>query len=208
MRMKRWFDVTVGAATLLVLSPVLALMALAIRLDSPGPAIFRQRRVGKEGRIFEMWKFRTMEWGASDERHRRLVVPLVRAALASDRAAPFPMPAALPPDPRVTRVGKWLRRTSLDELPQLVNVLRGDLSLVGPRPAVTYELAEFDERLRQRLQMPQGITGLWQVSGNNILDFRRMYELDLEYVQTWSLWLDLKILARTPLALARRESRE
>jgi lipopolysaccharide/colanic/teichoic acid biosynthesis glycosyltransferase len=206
--MKRCLDVVISAALLSVFWPVLALIALLIRLDSRGPAIFRQPRVGKDGRIFDMWKFRTMEWGTSDERHRHLVVPLVRAAITSDPATPFPMPPFLSPDPRITRTGRWLRRTSLDELPQLVNVLRGDLSLVGPRPAVTYELAEFDDRLRQRLHMPQGMTGLWQVSGYNVLDFRRMYELDLEYVRNWSFWLDLKILAQTPRALlVRSESR-
>lgn len=201
---KRCLDIVVSLAALAVLWPLAALIAIVIRSDSPGPAIFRQQRVGKDGRIFEMWKFRTMLWGASDERHRRLVVPLVRAAVAAPDAGEAPLFAATPPDDRITRAGRWLRRTSLDELPQLVNVLRGDLSLVGPRPAVLYELAEFDERLRGRLHVPQGMTGLWQVSGHNILDFRRMYELDLEYVRTWSLWLDMKILAKTPWALLRR----
>jgi lipopolysaccharide/colanic/teichoic acid biosynthesis glycosyltransferase len=208
-RLKRWLDLAVSAAILVVLWPVLALIALIIRLDSRGPAIFKQPRVGKDGRIFEMWKFRTMVADASDARHRSVVVPLVRAVITSDPTAPFRIPPAPPPDSRITRPGRWLRRTSLDELPQLVNVLRGDLSLVGPRPAVVYEFAEFDDRLRQRLSVPQGMTGLWQVSGHNIFDFRRMYELDLEYVQTWSLWLDLKILAKTPVALVvRLDSRE
>ncbi len=200
-RLKRSLDVAVSVTILAALWPVLALIALIIRLDSRGPVIFKQPRVGKDGRIFEMWKFRTMVADTSDERHRSLVVPLVRAVIASDPTAPFPIPPAPPPDSRVTQPGRWLRRTSMDELPQLVNVLRGDLSLVGPRPAVVYELAEFDDRLRQRLRVPQGMTGLWQVSGHNIFDFRRMYELDLEYVQTWSLWLDLKILVKTPVAL-------
>jgi lipopolysaccharide/colanic/teichoic acid biosynthesis glycosyltransferase len=204
LRLKRWLDVAVSAAALALLWPVLVFIALIIRLDSAGPAIFRQPRVGKDGRIFEMWKFRTMQWGASDERHRRLVVPLVRAAIASEAAAGAAIPPAPSRDPRITRVGRWLRKTSLDELPQLANVLRGDLSLVGPRPALSYELAEFDDRLRQRLRVPQGMTGLWQVSGHDVLDFRRMYELDLDYVRTWSLWLDLKILAKTPLALLLR----
>lgn len=205
---KRWLDVVVSAATLIVLWPLLALIAVVIRLDSPGPVVFRQSRVGKDGRVFEMWKFRTMEWGATDQWHRHLVVPLVQGVVSTLPGTRLTIPARPPPDPRVTRAGSWLRRTSMDELPQFVNVLLGDMSLVGPRPAVTYEYAEFDDRLRQRLRLPQGMTGLWQVSGGNILDYRRMYEIDLEYVRTWSLRLDLKILAKTlRVLMVRRESR-
>jgi len=203
--LKRGVDVAISAGLLIVLCPLLALIAIVVRRDSRGPAIFRQSRVGKDGRVFEMWKFRTMEPDDNEQWHRNLVVPLVRAAVTAPEAASA-IPAPPLPDPRITRTGRWLRRTFLDELPQLVNVLRGDMSLVGPRPAMTYEYAEFDDRIRQRLRVPQGMTGLWQVSGCNILDFRRMYELDLEYVRTCSLSLDLKILVMTlPSVLFRRE---
>jgi lipopolysaccharide/colanic/teichoic acid biosynthesis glycosyltransferase len=209
LRLKRWLDVTLSAASLLVLSPLLAWIALLVRLDSPGPIIFRQTRIGKGGRRFEIWKFRSMHCDVTDQAHRDLVVPLVRAAVADRAGAPFRAPSEPPaPDPRVTRAGRWLRRSRLDELPQLINVLRGEMSLVGPRPAVLYEYDQFDPELRERLQMPQGMTGLWQISGYDRRDFRRMYELDLEYVHGWSLWLDVKILALTlPSILRRRESR-
>lgn len=199
--LKRCLDIVISLAVLVVVWPVLAMIALVIRLDSPGPVIFRQERVGRGGRVFEMWKFRTMVHGAPEEPHRNLVVPLVRGVVSLAPGAARRVPSAPPPDPRITRSGKWLRRSSLDELPQLVNVLRGEMSLVGPRPATLYERAEFDARLQERLLMPQGMTGRWQVSGCDRLDYVRMYELDLEYVRSWSLWLDLKILAATPRAM-------
>jgi lipopolysaccharide/colanic/teichoic acid biosynthesis glycosyltransferase len=138
-----------------------------------------------------MWKFRTMAHDASDDLHRDFARALVRGAEPARRIY------KLADDPRITRVGRWLRKTSLDELPQLFNVLRGDMSLVGPRPPVTYEYDAYETWQLERFDMPQGMTGLWQVSGRNRVDYRRMHELDLEYVRGWSLWLDLKILAAT-----------
>jgi lipopolysaccharide/colanic/teichoic acid biosynthesis glycosyltransferase len=200
LRLKRWMDLFIGAVALVVLSPILALVAIIVRLDSPGPAFFRQTRVGMGGRPFEMWKFRTMVRDAPDDLHRDLVVALVRSS-AGHQPEPSAGPTGriykLADDPRITRVGRWLRKTSLDELPQLFNVLRGEMSLVGPRPPVTYEHAAYDVWQLERLKMPQGMTGLWQVSGRNRLSYRRMHELDIEYVRGWSLWLDLKILAMT-----------
>lgn len=204
LRLKRWMDLCIGAATLIVLSPVLALVAIIVRLDSPGPALFRQTRIGMGGRPFEMWKFRTMVRDAPDELHRDLVLALMRGAAGDEPergAGPTRRVYKLAGDPRITGVGRWLRRTSLDELPQLFNVLRGEMSLVGPRPPVTYEYDAYDVWQLERFEMPQGMTGLWQVSGRNRVSCRRMHELDIEYVRNWSLWLDLRILARTPRAV-------
>ena len=186
-------DLCIAVPAVVVLSPVIVLIAIAIRLDSPGRSFFRQTRIGSHRRPFAMWKFRTMVRDASEEAHRDHMLALVRgAADQPERAA-----LKLTDDPRVTRVGRWLRRTSLDELPQLFNVLRGEMSLVGPRPPVAYEYETYEPWQLERFEMPQGITGLWQVSGHNRLSYRRMHELDVEYVRNWSLRLDLKILAMT-----------
>jgi len=207
--LKRCVDVSLSAAALLVTSPLLLLISIWIRFDSAGPVIFRQTRIGKGGRRFEIWKFRTMHCDVSDQRHRDLVVPLVRAALAGrDESQSYQ--ASLTPDPRITRAGRFLRRTCLDELPQLVNVFKGDMSLVGPRPPVLYEYEEIGDQLRDRFLMRPGMTGLWQVAGHSRLNFRRMYELDIEYVRHWSLRLDWKILLKTlpAVLLGERSSRD
>lgn len=203
LRFKRGIDLCFGTLVLVVLAPLLAVIAILIRLDSPGPALFRQTRIGLRRRPFEMWKFRTMVRGAPDDPHRDLVLPLVRGCAGEESAGAESTRRSykLADDRRITRVGRWLRRTSLDELPQLVNVLRGEMSLVGPRPPVTYEYEAYDAWQLQRFEMPQGMTGLWQVSGRNRVSYRRMCELDIEYVLTWSLWLDLKILAKTVRAV-------
>jgi len=197
--LKRAVDV-VGAALLTVLTaPLMVVIAIAIRLDSPGGIFFRQERVGTGGRRFQVFKFRTMIAGASDAVHR----DLVKRMLAGDEdttasaSAGGPRVYKLLRDDRVTRVGRLLRRTSLDELPQLFNVLLGQMSLVGPRPPLPYEIEAYAFWQFDRLQVRPGITGLWQVSGRNLLTYRQMCELDIAYVQRWSLWLDLKILLRT-----------
>jgi lipopolysaccharide/colanic/teichoic acid biosynthesis glycosyltransferase len=200
LRLKRSMDLFIGATALIALSPILALIAIIVRLDSPGPAFFRQTRIGMRGRPFEMWKFRTMAHGASDGPHRDLVLPMVRGCAGDEPkrgTGSTERMYKLADDPRITRVGRWLRKISLDELPQLFNVLRGEMSLVGPRPPTTYEYEAYDTWQLERLEMPQGMTGLWQVSGRNRLSYRRMHELDIEYARRWSLWLDLKILAVT-----------
>ena len=189
--MKRWIDLGLGTAALIALSPLFLVIALVIRLDSSGSAFFRQTRIGSRGRPFAMWKFRTMVRDAPDQPHRDFVLGLMRAT------EPTMSMHKLADDPRITRVGRWLRGTSLDELPQLFNVLRGEMSLVGPRPPVIYEYEVYEDWQHERFDMPQGITGLWQVSGRNRVTYRRMHELDIEYVRSWSLWLDLKILAAT-----------
>jgi lipopolysaccharide/colanic/teichoic acid biosynthesis glycosyltransferase len=193
----------VVACTLLALSsPVLAVAAIAIRLDSEGPILFRPKRVGYRGRTFTMYKMRTMFVDAES-----------RLAQLSDRNLGGSRLIRIPNDPRITRVGKFLRAASLDELPQFLNVIRGDMSLVGPRPQSPDEVALYSERERGRLAVPQGLTGLWQVTARQSPDFADWIRLDLVYVENWSLLLDLRILLKTPLVvirevLARRRKRE
>jgi exopolysaccharide biosynthesis polyprenyl glycosylphosphotransferase len=193
--LKRGFDVTVSALALLAISPVLAAVAIAIRLDSKGGAIYRQARRGREGSEFQIAKFRTMHVGAEAKRHTVLHLNEVDGPLFKAKQG----------DPRITRVGNFLRRTSLDELPQLWNVLRGEMSLVGPRPFVLYEADQITGWAARRLDMTPGITGLWQVLGRNDLPFEEMVKLDYLYVTNWSLWWDLKILCQTiPVVLGKR----
>jgi lipopolysaccharide/colanic/teichoic acid biosynthesis glycosyltransferase len=178
----RALDVAGAGALLLAASPVLGLAALAIKLEDGGPVLYRQTRVGKDGRDFELLKLRTMVVGAERQ----------GAGFSVDRG-----------DPRITRAGRVLRRLSIDELPQLWNVLRGDMSLVGPRPTLRYQVERYDERQRRRLDVKPGLTGWAQVNGRAALPWDERIELDLWYVDHRSPWLDLKILARTPLALFR-----
>jgi lipopolysaccharide/colanic/teichoic acid biosynthesis glycosyltransferase len=189
---KRGMDVGIALATLVVALPVIAVLALIVRLDSPGPPLLRQVRVGRDGTTFHMWELRTTRDGG-DESHRRAA----EAWFAGGTRGRVKTLA----DPRVTRAGRLLRRTDLDELPQLFNVLRGDMSLVGPRPARSYELGLYQPRHFARLAVPPGMTGLWQVTRRARLSASEMMELDLRYVAELSLWLDLKILALTVPAL-------
>lgn len=193
-RAKRLLDVVGAGAGLLVLSPLFAVVALLIRLDSRGSVFFRQERAGLDGEPFEMFKFRTMRHGTSEHRHREYVQGLVngKREARSDIGV-----YKLTSDDRVTRVGRFLRRSSLDELPQLINVLRGEMSLVGPRPAISYEVQLYEEWQRKRLDCRPGITGLWQVSGRNRLTYRQMCELDVRYIRDWSFLGDLRILLKT-----------
>jgi len=199
-RRKRCLDVTVAAVALAVTAPVLAVIAVAVRASSPGPAIFRQVRIGRYGRPFVMYKFRTMRMGNDDTAHRQLIVEELRPGAAAPTSDGIYKLAA---DARVTPLGAWLRRTSFDELPQLWNVLTGTMSLVGPRPSLPWEVELFDPRYRLRESQLPGITGLWQVSGRNLVSTAEMLELDLEYVRSWSFRRDLSILARTPAVLLR-----
>jgi exopolysaccharide biosynthesis polyprenyl glycosylphosphotransferase len=191
--LKRTFDVVVAGALLFVLSPVLLTCALAIRLTSRGPVLFRQARVGKDGAVFHMHKFRSMV--ADAESH------LQSLQARKDTDGPI---FKLHRDPRVTRVGKVLRAWSLDELPQLLDVLRGNMSLVGPRPLPTYEVDLSDPWARNRLRVRPGLTGLWQVSGRHLLPFNDLVRYDLFYVENWSLAMDLFILLRTVPAVVFR----
>jgi exopolysaccharide biosynthesis polyprenyl glycosylphosphotransferase len=193
--LKRGFDVVVSATALLFLAPLLALVALAIRLDSPGPVFFRQPRRGRLGSTFRIVKFRSMRIGAEQQRSDVLHMNEVDGPLFKIKGK----------DPRVTRVGAFIRKTSIDELPQLWNVLRGEMSLVGPRPFVVYEADQITGWAMRRLDMTPGITGLWQVLGRNDIPFEEMTKLDYLYVTNWSIWWDFKILCQTiPVVLGKR----
>ena len=194
---KRVIDVLIAGSALLLLAPLWLLVAALIKLDSRGTIFYPQERVGMDGRVFLFLKFRTMRAGADDAAHReyqrKYIAGRPDTNLGDDARPVYKLHA----DPRVTRVGRLLRRLSLDELPQLLNVLRGDMSVVGPRPPIPYEVEAYEIWHRRRLDMKPGLTGLWQVSGRNRLPFEEMVRLDLFYIENWSLLLDLKILLRT-----------
>jgi lipopolysaccharide/colanic/teichoic acid biosynthesis glycosyltransferase len=194
---QRLLDVVLGSILLAAATPVLAVAALAIRLDSPGPVLFRQTRAGRSGRPFTLLKLRSMVVGADPMPHRRHIDRLLSGDGRGDAWAP------LDDDPRVTRVGRVLRALALDEVPQLANVLRGDMSLVGPRPALPYELPHWQAWHHARLAVRPGMTGLWQVDGRGASDFDAMVRQDLDYIARRSLALDVAILARTPIAVLR-----
>ena len=191
---KRVFDVTVSFVVLALLTPVFAAVAVAIKLDSPGPVFFRQRRVGLQGRTFDILKFRSMYLDAEARleplrAHNEMSGPVFK----------------MRNDPRITRIGRFIRRTSLDEFPQFWNVLRGEMSVVGPRPPLPAEVRQYKRWQRRRLSVKPGITCLWQISGRNNIDFDRWMELDLEYIDQWSLWSDIEICLKTiPAVLGTR----
>jgi exopolysaccharide biosynthesis polyprenyl glycosylphosphotransferase len=200
--MKRVIDV-VGSTILLILcAPAFLVIALAVRMSSKGPIFFRQTRVGQYGRSFTFLKFRTMYVNNDHSVHKEFVMHLIKSRHQTDQAGGGDRVFKIKNDSRVTKVGRILRRTSLDELPQFLNVLWGDMSLVGPRPPIPYELAAYQTWHRRRLlDVKPGITGLWQVTGRSTVRFDEMVRLDLRYALTWSPWLDLRILLRTPLAV-------
>ncbi|MEO0248906.1 MAG: sugar transferase [candidate division WOR-3 bacterium] len=197
----RWwkgiFDRTVALLALVILSPILGLIALAIRLDSPGGALYRRQQVGEKGRIFTAYKFRTMQANCDDSIYRNYLVKYIC------QNAPYKIDEKgqaiykVVDDPRVTRIGSLLRSTNLDELPQLINVLKGEMSLVGPRPDVPFAVQMYKEWHMKRLSVKPGITGLWQVCGRKCLSFEGMVRLDLSYIKRQSFLLDLKILFLT-----------
>ncbi|MFH1928122.1 MAG: sugar transferase, partial [Chloroflexota bacterium] len=204
---KRGLDIVLSLLALVLLSPVFLIVAIAIKLDSPGPVIFRQQRVRgdqssqdphPEKSTFTFYKFRSMCKDADQNIHRKYFTEYMngnhKAVNNGNKKAPI---YKMTRDKRVTRVGRILRRTSLDELPQLLNVLKGNMSLVGPRPALPYEVTQYEEWHRERLSITPGITGLWQISGRSRLTFKEMAALDIEYTQRCSLGLDLIILAKT-----------
>ncbi len=193
---KRSVDLVLATAALLAVLPVLVLAALAVKVDSHGPVLFAQTRVGARGKRFRIYKLRTMIVDNDDSVHRAYVAALIRGE-ADRQNGMF----KLVRDPRITRVGRVLRRFSLDELPQLWNVVRGDMSLVGPRPPLPAEVELYDDRALQRLSAKPGITGLPQVRGRCELTFSESVELDIEYVRSWSVLLELKILLLTPFVV-------
>lgn len=199
---RRFIDLLGAGVIILLLSPLLIALAIAIRLDSPGPALFRQRRVGLGKREFTVFKFRSMRSDADPRGHRDYVTALIKGKEADGGKENL---YKLAVDDRITPVGRWIRRWSLDELPQLFNVIGGDMSLVGPRPAIPYEVAEYPSWYLNRFAVKPGMTGLWQVSGRNERTYEEMVRLDIEYAERRSLFLDLSILARTPVTVLARK---
>jgi exopolysaccharide biosynthesis polyprenyl glycosylphosphotransferase len=191
---KSVFDRVFGFLLLLLVAPLIGLLVLLVRLDTPGPGFFRQQRAGLHGRVFTMYKLRSMRLDAEELR--------VELEDANEGAGPL---FKLQRDPRVTRVGRFLRSSSLDELPQLINVVKGEMSLIGPRPALPSETDEYDDWIRRRLSVKPGITGLWQVSGRSSLSWNEAVRLDLDYVDNWTHSRDLRIFTRTIDAVARRK---
>ena len=203
--LKRALDLLISVLALIGTAPLLLLCALAVRLDSPGPVLFRQTRVGKNGKQFSVLKFRSMHINADPKVHE----DYVKSFIVEPSARQEPVSGTLNKlvaDPRVTRVGRWLRRTSLDELPQFWNVLRGDMSIVGPRPPIPYELEHYSTEHMGRLGTKPGITGLWQVSGRSRTTFEEMVALDLRYIAARSILLDLRIILMTiPVVLLAKD---
>lgn len=193
LALKRMLDLTGGLIGLLVAAPVMLIAAIAIKLDSKGPVLFKQVRAGRNGRKFTMYKFRSMVVDAEELK--------ARLAHLNEMGGPV---FKIKHDPRITRIGRFIRKTSIDELPQLFNIIKGDMSLVGPRPPLPSEVAQYEAWQRRRLSVKPGLTGLWQVSGRNQIDFEEWMQLDLDYIDNWSLWLDLKIIFKTvPVVLFR-----
>jgi len=202
---RRTTDLVVATGLILLLAPLLLLVGLAIRIDSRGPALFRQRRVGHGEREFTLLKFRSMRLDADPRGHREYVTALIQG---ENRNGGRENLYKLAVDDRITPVGRRIRRWSLDELPQLFNVLSGDMTLVGPRPAIPYEVAEYPSWYLERFRVKPGLTGLWQVSGRSERTYEEMVRLDIEYAQSRSLRLDLSILAKTPLVVIGRRGAE
>jgi exopolysaccharide biosynthesis polyprenyl glycosylphosphotransferase len=195
---KRALDVVVSLIAIILFSPLFILISVAIKLTSKGPILFRQERVGQYGRRFSFLKFRSMKCGSNSHIHQEYVKQFISGTIAKEQGVTY----KITKDPRLTRIGGFLRKSSLDELPQLINVLKGEMSLVGPRPAIPYEIDFYQMWHRTRfLEVKPGITGLWQVTGRSKTTFDDMVRLDLRYVKQWSFWLDIKILLRTPQAV-------
>ena len=187
---KRAIDIIGAISGLLLLSPIIVIVACAIKFTSKGPIFFSQKRVGKNGELFDMYKFRSMVVNAEE----------LKEKLAHQNEMSGPM-FKMKDDPRVTKVGKFIRKTSLDELPQLWNVLKGDMSLVGPRPSLPKEVAQFEKWMYKRLSVKPGLTCFWQVSGRNNIDFEDWMKLDIKYVDERNIWIDIKLIFKTVLVL-------
>lgn len=198
--LKRLVDILASATGLVLLSPVMGAMAVAIKLDSPGPVFFRHCRIGQGGKPFSLLKFRSMVSGGDDREYMQYLRQLIESERGSDGGQPY---RKMENDPRVTRVGQLLRRYYLDELPQLWNILRGDMSLVGPRPHVQFEVDHYTEQQQRRLTVKPGCTGLWQVEGKADCTFSQLIDLDLRYIDHWSLWVDVKVMAQTAWRMVR-----
>lgn len=187
---KRALDVIASFLGLVILSPILLIVAILIKLESKGPAIFSQSRIGLNGKEFKMYKFRSMVQNAEE----------LKEKLAKQNEMSGPM-FKIKNDPRVTKVGKFIRKTSIDELPQLLNILKGDMTLVGPRPSLPREVEKFESWMLKRLEVKPGLTCYWQVSGRNNIDFYEWMKLDLKYVNDMGFWLDIKLIFKTVAVL-------
>jgi lipopolysaccharide/colanic/teichoic acid biosynthesis glycosyltransferase len=206
LRIKRVMDVVLSCLLLMLLSPLLLLAAIFIKLDSPGPVIFRQTRIGKQGKPFTFLKFRSMRQDADPRAHQEHMRTLIRGTDTSgpgsdDSRSSGDRAGKLCRDGRVTRVGRFIRKTSVDELPQLFNVLRGEMSLAGPRPPLPYEVGIYEDWHMRRLEVMPGITSLWAVRGRADIPFDDQVRMDIEYIENRSLWLDVRILMQTPWAV-------
>jgi exopolysaccharide biosynthesis polyprenyl glycosylphosphotransferase len=199
---KRAIDIAGASLLLLLLSPLFAFIALRVRRDSPGPVFFRQQRLGVDKRAFTAYKFRTMRADVDDSLHRAYILQAMDLGAAAAPQANGLYKLERPDD--ITRSGRWLRKTSLDELPQLINILKGDMSLVGPRPCLDYETDQFEPHHFERFLVPAGLTGLWQVTARSRSTFREALDMDVAYVRGWSIGLDLRLLFRTPALMLRR----
>ena len=201
---KRLSDIVISIIAIVLLSPVWLIVALLVKLNSAGAVLFKQERVGMDGRVFLCYKFRTMTADADEAIHREAYLKNIEGLREANHGDDEkPVFGKVKDDPRITKIGKRLRRSSLDELPQFLNVLRGEMSVVGARPPIPYEVENYDLKHRRRLDMKPGITGLWQVSGRNRLTFEEMVQIDLYYIENWSVWLDLKIILLTLPAILR-----
>ena len=187
---KRIIDIVASFTGLIVLSPLMLVVSILIKLESKGEVIFKQKRVGLNGKEFYMYKFRSMVINAEE----------LKAELESQNEMSGPM-FKMKDDPRITKIGKFIRKTSIDELPQLINVIKGDMSLVGPRPSLPKEVEEFETWMRERLEVKPGLTCIWQVSGRNNIDFEDWMKLDISYVEDRNLWIDIKLIFKTVFVL-------
>jgi lipopolysaccharide/colanic/teichoic acid biosynthesis glycosyltransferase len=208
--LRRCFDILVAGSTILLLLPVLIAVVVAVRLDSRGSALFRQRRVGFHEREFTLYKFRSMRLDADPRGHQEYVTALIKGAEEAEPASDDGRKDLykLAVDNRITPVGRWIRKWSLDELPQLFNVVLGHMTLVGPRPAIPYEVAEYPTWYLERFSVKPGLTGYWQVSGRSERTYEEMVRLDIEYAERRSLGLDLSILTKTPWIVLTRKGAE
>ena len=187
---KRIIDVVASFTGLILLSPLILIVSILIKLESKGEVIFKQKRVGLNGKEFYMYKFRSMVINAEE----------LKAELESQNEMSGPM-FKIKDDPRITKIGKFIRKTSIDELPQLINVIKGDMSLVGPRPSLPKEVKKFEQWMMERLEVKPGLTCIWQVSGRNNIDFEDWMKLDISYVEDRNLWIDIKLIFKTVLVL-------
>lgn len=195
--LKRGMDILVSLALFLITWPFWLALAIMIKMESRGPVFLKQERVGMDGKMFLMFKFRSMKDGVDDQVHRELMRRTINGEDANQGTSDQPIYGKLKDDPRLTKIGSWMRRYSIDELPQIINVLMGQMSVVGPRPPIPYEVRHYRDWHRTRFHVRPGITGLWQVSGRNRLHFEEMVRLDVFYIENWSPWLDLKIMLKT-----------